>query len=707
MSDVFISYSRLDRDFVGKLREALTDQQQEVWIDWESIPPSQAWWGEIQKGIARANNFVVVLSPNSMASPICQMEIEAARQLGKRIIPVLHLDYNRDDTIKAMALRLATPDQDAVRQLWGSHQPHSLYDANDSVLKHINYFFFRPEDDFAARFSALLTVIRTDYEHKERHTTYELRALEWDRRQRNVSFLLLDDELAGAKEWLIQSEGKEPPPTTLQREYIQASEKRTRQLRSIRRASIIGSAVAVLALMFAVAASVIGVQATVSANSAGTREANASVRESSALAQVGTATVVQGQAEARADAAGTQVADANATLTPIPITLTAVAAEVEAGEARIESLGLAAAAVDILNAEGGNAETAALLGIRALRTVYTEQADTALVRATDNLYTLQSISVPTGDVTGALALDDGRFLSWSDDNTLRLWSRDGAPLATLSGHTNAVTGAMMLDDGRFLSWSDDNTLRLWSGDGTPLAVLVGHTSRVTGAMMLDDGRFLSWSDDNTLRLWSGDGTPLAVLVGHTNRVSGALALDDGRFLSWSDDNTLRLWSGDGAPLATLTGHTDFVSGALALDDGRFLSWSWDGTLRLWSRDGAPLATLSGHTNAVTGAMMLDDGRFLSWSGDGTLRLWADRPDAFIAYACTRVFRDFTPDERTLYGIDDLEPTCPQFAVDLIGYADGAHTTPFPLTRTGVPTRTIPARTPIQSPTNSLTPTTSP
>ena len=37
MSDVFISYSRLDKEFVGQLREALAGQDQEVWIDWESI----------------------------------------------------------------------------------------------------------------------------------------------------------------------------------------------------------------------------------------------------------------------------------------------------------------------------------------------------------------------------------------------------------------------------------------------------------------------------------------------------------------------------------------------------------------------------------------------------------------------------------------------------------------------------------------------
>ena len=192
MSDVFISYSRLDKDFVGQLREALLAQEQEVWIDWESIPPSQAWWDEIRKGIARANNIVVVLSPHSMASPICQMEIEYARQLKKRIIPVLYLPYEREAALIEITRRLAKREESTTRELWGDRHPHDVFDANDGELKHINYFVFLAEDDFQTKFDDLFTIIRTDYTHKEQHTTLELRAQEWDRRGRDTSFLLLD-----------------------------------------------------------------------------------------------------------------------------------------------------------------------------------------------------------------------------------------------------------------------------------------------------------------------------------------------------------------------------------------------------------------------------------------------------------------------------------------------------------------------------------
>jgi hypothetical protein len=128
VSDVFISYSRLDKEFVGQLREALAREEQDVWVDWEDIPPSQSWWDEIQKGIARANNFVLVMSEHSMSSPICQLEIEHARQLKKRIIPVLHSDYDRDQCLSGINGRLAKKAEKTTREIWGQRQPYGSFD---------------------------------------------------------------------------------------------------------------------------------------------------------------------------------------------------------------------------------------------------------------------------------------------------------------------------------------------------------------------------------------------------------------------------------------------------------------------------------------------------------------------------------------------------------------------------------------------------
>jgi len=256
-----------------------------------------------------------------------------------------------------------------------------------------------------------------------------------------------------------------------------------------------------------------------------------------------------------------------------------------------------------------------------------------------------------GSITGALALVNGRLLSWSSDKTLRLWdAQSGACMAVLEGHTRSVEGALALTDGRLLSWTDhgipsDCTLRLWDGrDGVCLAVLEGHTDCITGAMALADRRLLSWSWDNTLRIWDAQsGSCLVVLEGHTSWAEGALALADGRLLSWSWDKTLRLWDGrSGACLKVFEGHTESVIGALALADGRLLSWSSDKTLRLWdAQSGSCLAVLEGHTRSVEGALALADGRLLSWTNQGersdyTLRLW----DGWSG-ACLKVFEGHT------------------------------------------------------------------
>ncbi|WP_421657227.1 toll/interleukin-1 receptor domain-containing protein [Leptothermofonsia sp. ETS-13] len=39
MTDVFISYSRKDKDFVKTLHTALANHNREAWVDWQDIPP--------------------------------------------------------------------------------------------------------------------------------------------------------------------------------------------------------------------------------------------------------------------------------------------------------------------------------------------------------------------------------------------------------------------------------------------------------------------------------------------------------------------------------------------------------------------------------------------------------------------------------------------------------------------------------------------
>ena len=99
--------------------------------------------------------------------------------------------------------------------------------------------------------------------------------------------------------------------------------------------------------------------------------------------------------------------------------------------------------------------------------------------------------------------DGATLATGSSDATIRLWTREGAPLKTLSGHMSVVTGvAWSLDGTTIVSASSDTTIRLWTREGAPLKALSGHASIVHSVAWSPDGTTLaSSSSDATIVLW--------------------------------------------------------------------------------------------------------------------------------------------------------------------------------------------------------------
>ncbi len=84
MSDVFISYSGPDIDFVRHLCDQLTARDREPWADWQDIPPTADWLAGIYSGIEAANTFLFAISPDSAVFEICTLEIEPVVKDHKR-----------------------------------------------------------------------------------------------------------------------------------------------------------------------------------------------------------------------------------------------------------------------------------------------------------------------------------------------------------------------------------------------------------------------------------------------------------------------------------------------------------------------------------------------------------------------------------------------------------------------------------------------
>jgi len=94
MAKLFVSYSRKDSVAAHRLIEALKSIQQDVWVDWESIPPAVDWLEQIFRGIEESDAFIFLISPDSIASEVCKVEINRAAQNNKRIIPIVLRDVH-------------------------------------------------------------------------------------------------------------------------------------------------------------------------------------------------------------------------------------------------------------------------------------------------------------------------------------------------------------------------------------------------------------------------------------------------------------------------------------------------------------------------------------------------------------------------------------------------------------------------------------
>jgi hypothetical protein len=90
---VFVSYARLDQDFVLQLAQALKERGVSIWIDQWDIPLGANWDRCIDDAIRNSNKFLIVLSPAATASESAgevRGELRRALEQQKEIVPVLY-----------------------------------------------------------------------------------------------------------------------------------------------------------------------------------------------------------------------------------------------------------------------------------------------------------------------------------------------------------------------------------------------------------------------------------------------------------------------------------------------------------------------------------------------------------------------------------------------------------------------------------------
>ncbi|MCB9453934.1 MAG: TIR domain-containing protein [Anaerolineaceae bacterium] len=650
-TDVFISYSRKDAALTHQLHTELSRINRDVWVDWEDIPPTADWLREIYENIEKTATFVFVISPNSIASPICNLEITHAVKLHKRLVPIVYLDVKYEDIPDL--IDESQLDNAALAALAGADLKALALKNWEPLARH-NWLFFRDDDEFEQNFPKLIDAIDTDFEHVNEHTRWLRPALEWENNNRNASFLLTGAALRDAESWLSNSGGKEPTPAELHTEFILASRRgENRRQRTLLTAVLIALAVAIGLAIFGFIQSQaaqtalttaeargteVANQVTIAANNAETAVANAQIAENNAM----TATIAQGLAQIEADNAATQAAvaqiaataESNARATSVINEQRAVdnaaTATIAQGLAQIEADNAAtqaavaqiaataesnARATSVINEQRAvdNAATATIAQGEALF-----QAETAVAAqvtsnananlAANNAATAEANAQIARDNAATATIAQGQALLEADNAATQAAVAQIAATAESNARATSVVNEQRAID-------NAATATIAQGEAESAAVRA-LAAQATAEQRANETQSLALTVAIEQLLSLGDPDLALALALEANSVDPN---------SWVAQNRLlKVAFAPGTRLIFPPGHNGPVTGLAYSPDGQYVaSSSLDGTIILWNaQTGQMIRQFTGHNEGVNSVAFNADGTLLvSASDDNSLIVW--------------------------------------------------------------------------------------
>ncbi|MCB1902330.1 MAG: toll/interleukin-1 receptor domain-containing protein, partial [Rhodocyclaceae bacterium] len=156
---VFVSYARSDGSALAEeLVTALEVAGFEGYLDRHDISAGEDWEQRLDTLIRQADTVVFLITPSAVASERCTWELDLARALAKRIIPVLGLPCAE-----------ATIPVD---------------------LRRLNFINFAPGNSFARGLGQLVGALRLDLDWIREHTRLGELAQRWEIRERVEALLL-------------------------------------------------------------------------------------------------------------------------------------------------------------------------------------------------------------------------------------------------------------------------------------------------------------------------------------------------------------------------------------------------------------------------------------------------------------------------------------------------------------------------------------
>ncbi len=228
---------------------------------------------------------------------------------------------------------------------------------------------------------------------------------------------------------------------------------------------------------------------------------------------------------------------------------------------------------------------------------------------------------------------DGKTLATSgDDGSIKLWTRTGEPIKTLTEQHSLVYSMSWTPDGQTLAiGSKDGTVELWNPNGDRLKTLSASKSIIRTVDWTPDGKILATGgDDGLIKFWSETGQLLKTIEAKQDVIYGVTWSNDGKTLATGGKNgSVKLWSRSGDLMRSIATQQDGVNSVSWNNDGQtFATGGMNGTVKLWKPTGEALKTINAHRDSVTSVGWGADGQALATGGqDGLIKLWTRSGDA--------------------------------------------------------------------------------
>ncbi len=590
MSDVFVSYSHVDRTFVRRLHEALTGLGKQVWVDDHGIPPASRWADYLKEAIETADSFVFVISPDSASSIECRKELDHAASLGKRIIPVNFRAFSFDQLPAVLVDRQFVPGRGVF------------------------------EDDFETSLHLLVAAIETDLDWVQEHTRWGTKAIEWDEHDRGRSLLVGGSELRAAETWLARGPGKQPEPTALQNAFVLAS----RRASDRRQRSLLGGVSAALVVSLA-----LGGLALFQWNQAVSNQEIAESRQEAAESE---------SALSSDPELSTLLALQALRIRPTAQAVTALRDALPQLQVRRTLTGAAPMQSAVFSPNGAEVATADLDGDATIWSASTGKR----LRV---LHTPRGVSISTV----AFGSTGTELVTAGVDGTARIWSTATGQQRVVLGEPGGtpLNDAVFSPNGAEVVVADlDNNVTIWSAStGRVIETLrVPGQDGVNTVMFSRNGSEVVTAAGNAARTWSVQSAKQLMVFAEPGgaSVNGAAFSPSGTLIvTASGDGTARIWNAvSGQQRQVLGGLEDPVlnGAAFSPNSREVVTASAGGTATTWdAASGKSILVLSGHRGPVSAASFSPSGsEVVTASDDGTAKIWDARP-----VGTRRVFTDPT------------------------------------------------------------------